>query len=220
MSDETESSLRDRIAPREVQRREVLHQGAIWNLVRDEVDLGAAGVVSREILDHPGAVGIVALDERERVLVLKQYRHPVRRELWEVPAGLMDHEHENPLATAQRELFEEADLRAESWHVLADFYTSPGGTTEPLRVYLAQGLTPVAETERYERHEEELDMEFRWVGLDELVAAVLRGDLHNPTLVVGTLAAFAARADGWSSLRDADSPWLEQITRRLIADAT
>nr|WP_142120799.1 NUDIX hydrolase [Rarobacter faecitabidus] len=199
--------------------RKALYEGHVWNLVQDRVDLGEAGVVTRDLLDHPGAVGIIALDDDGRVLVLQQYRHAVGRKLWEVPAGLMDHAGEDPLAAAQRELAEEADLVAGSWHVLSDFYTSPGGSTEPLRVFLARDLAPIPEHDRYERGEEELDMPTGWVPLDDLVAAVLAAEVHNPTLVVGALAAFASRAGGWSSLRPGDVPWPEQIKRRLIEDA-
>ncbi len=176
----------------------------------ESVDLGERGVVTREFVDHPGAVAIIVLDEDERVLLLHQYRHPVRRELWEPPAGLLDVDGEDAQAAAARELLEEADLRAARWDVLADYYTSPGGSNEALRVFLARDLSPVPEAERHEREAEELGMELRWVPLDEAVSAVLAGDLHNPSAVVGILAAAAARATGWSALRPADSPWPER----------
>lgn len=217
--DGREVPLRDECDPRPVEERRLIHRGAVWNIVQDRVDLGEAGVVTRDIMDHPGAVGIIALDSADRVLVLQQYRHPTGSLLWEVPAGLMDHPGEDPLAAAKRELAEEADLTAATWNVVVDFYTSPGGSTEPLRVYLARGLAPVPEAERYVRGEEELGMPTGWVSLDDLVAAILGGHVHNPTIVSGALAAYASRAGGWASLRPGDAPWPEQIRQRLVVDA-
>src|SRR5699024_5294316 len=109
---------------------------------------------------------ILALDDEDRVLLIRQYRHPVRRRDWEIPAGLLDVAGEHPLATARRELAEEADLAATQWSVLAEFATSPGGSNELIRVYLARGLT---ELEPFARTEEEADIERRWVGLDAAV---------------------------------------------------
>lgn len=199
----------DLLAPREVLGHEVLVEGRIFDLVRDEVDLDHT-VVHREYVDHPGAVAVIVLDEHDRVLLLRQYRHPVRRELWEPPAGLLDVAGEAAQVGAARELAEEADLVAATWHVLVDYYTTPGGNNEALRVFLARDLSPVPEDERHVREDEERDIEPRWVPLDDAADAVLRGDLHNPSAVVGVLAAVAARAGGWSSLRPADAPWPER----------
>ncbi len=199
--------LVDEVDPRPVLRREVLMRGRIIDVVRDEVDLGDAGMVSREYVEHPGAVAIVALDEQERVLLLRQYRHPVRSFLWEVPAGLLDVEGEPAVVAAARELGEEADLTAESWSVLTDYSTTPGSSDEAVRVFLARGLGAVADADRHVRTGEEAGMELRWVPLDEAVARVLDGSLHNPSAVVGVLAAAASRAGGWASLRPADAPW-------------
>ncbi|MCB7138155.1 NUDIX domain-containing protein [Cellulosimicrobium marinum] len=200
----------DALAPRPVLESHVVHAGRVFDLRSDVVDLGDGGRVTREYLDHPGAVAVVALDEQERVLLLRQYRHPVRRELWEPPAGLLDVVGEDARAAAARELAEEADLRADRWDVLVDYCTTPGGSNEALRVFLARGLSPVPEEERHTREAEELEIEPRWVPLDEAVAAVLRGDVHNPSAVVGLLAAAASRAGGWASLRPADAPWPER----------
>ncbi|MBD7982718.1 NUDIX domain-containing protein [Oerskovia merdavium] len=202
--------LADVPVARDVSEARVLHAGRIFDLRSEQVDLGEGGVVTREFVDHPGAVAIIALDEDERVLLLHQYRHPVRRELWEPPAGLLDVDGEDAQAAAARELLEEADLRAAQWDVLVDYYTTPGGSNEALRVFLARDFSEVPAAERHAREAEELGMELRWVPLDEAVSAVLAGDLHNPSAVVGILAAAAARATGWSSLRPADSPWPER----------
>jgi ADP-ribose pyrophosphatase len=194
---------------RRVDHSETVFEGMVWDVVRDTVHLGDAGTVRREYLKHPGAVGILALDEDDRVLFVRQYRHPVRMELWELPAGLLDVHDEEPLAAARRELAEEADLRAERWDVLIDWFNSPGGMTEALRLYVARGLSQVPHDERHERHSEELGMPVAWVGLDEARDAVLEGRLHNPATVVGVLAAAAAREQDWRTLRPADARWPE-----------
>ena len=186
--------------------REVLHTGKVFDLVAERVDLGAGGEVYREFLAHPGAVAVVALDDAGRVALVRQYRHPVRAYLWEVPAGLLDVPGETLLAAARRELAEEADLRAATWHTLVDFCTTPGGSDERIRIFLARDLTAAPEADRFTREAEELDMPLAWVDLDEAHAAVLAGRLHNPSAVAGILAAHAARAAGWRPLRPATAP--------------
>lgn len=214
--DGAEPVVRDVVVERPVLRRELLHHGRVWDLLVDDVDLGAGTVVSREVVDHPGAVAIVALDETDRVLLLRQYRHPVGRELWEVPAGLLDVVGEPAQAAAARELHEEADLTAARWDVLVDYYTTPGGSSEAVRVFLARDLADVAESDRHVREDEERDMELRWVALDDAVAAVLGGAVHNPSAVAGVLAAHVARAAGWASLRPCDVPWPERRTATMV----
>jgi ADP-ribose pyrophosphatase len=206
----------DAVAPRPVLERRLLHRGRVWDIVSDRVDLGDGAVVTREVVDHPGAVAVLALDDEDRVLLLRQYRHPVGRELWEIPAGLLDVDGEPAQLAAARELGEETDVRAASWSVLVDYYTTPGGSTEAVRIYLARGITAVPEDERHERHDEERDIELRWVALDDAVSAVLTGAVHNPSAVVGLLAAQSARAGGWSALRPVDAPWPERRQQALV----
>ncbi|TKA08992.1 NUDIX domain-containing protein [Actinacidiphila oryziradicis] len=173
----------------------------------DKVVMPDGTVAQRDYQVHPGSVAVVALDERGRVLVLRQYRHPVRQKLWEVPAGLLDVPGENPLHAAQRELYEEAHVKAEDWRVLVDVYTTPGGCDEAVRIFLARELSE-ADGERFEVSEEEADMEFARVPLAELVQGALAGRLHNNCLVVGALALHAALAgDGLDGLRPADAVW-------------
>lgn len=207
------TDIRDEPVDLPVVERRMLHRGMIFDLIAERVDLGAGGVVRREFVHHPGAVGILALDEQDRVLLVNQYRHPVRRRLWEVPAGLLDVPEEEPVHAASRELREEADLTARDWHVLVDWFNSPGGSDEAVRVFLARDLSEAPD--RFGRQAEELDMPVRWVPLDEAVAAVLAGDVHNPTTVVALLAAVAARADGWSALRPPHAPWPQRRPFRL-----
>nr|WP_312871304.1 NUDIX hydrolase [Streptomyces lonarensis] len=173
----------------------------------DRVRMPDGTVAARDYLVHPGSVAVVALDDEDRVTVIRQYRHPVRRELWEVPAGLLDVPGENPLHAAQRELYEEAHVKAEDWRVLTDLYPSPGGTDEAVRVFLARGLSD-AEGDRYAVGEEEAHMLHARVPVAELVRAGLAGELQNTFLVLGVLALTVARAgDGLDALRPADAPW-------------
>ena len=183
-------------------------RGRVTGVRTDEVEMPDGSTARRDYQLHPGSVSVLALDEQQRVLVVRQYRHPVRQRLWELPAGLLDVPGENPLHAAQRELYEEAHCKAGEWKVLIDFYTSPGGTDEALRIFLATDLAE-AEGERYAAHGEELEIEVARVPLDDLVRLVLAGELHNPTLSAGTLALHAAlRQDGGpDALRPADAPW-------------
>ncbi|MGK5641180.1 NUDIX domain-containing protein [Streptomyces sp. URMC 126] len=181
--------------------------GAKTSARTDEVVMPDGSRVNRDYQVHPGSVAVLALDEQDRVLVINQYRHPVRHRLWEIPAGLLDVPGENPLNAARRELYEEAHVKAEDWRVLTDVYTSPGGCDEALRIFLARDLSAV-EGERFEVSEEEADMQLARVPLVDLVRGVLAGELHNTCLAVGVLALSAARAgDGIDALRPADAPW-------------
>ncbi|WP_329277269.1 NUDIX hydrolase [Streptomyces sp. NBC_00691] len=182
-------------------------QGKKTSVRTDDVLMPDGTVARRDYQVHPGSVAVLALDDQDRVLLLKQYRHPVRQKLWEIPAGLLDVPGENPLHAAQRELYEEAHVKAEDWRVLSDVYTTPGGCDEAVRIFLARGLSE-AEGERYEVSEEEADMELARVPLGELVRGVLAGELHNNCLVVGVLSLAAARAGGGvGELRPADAEW-------------
>ncbi|WP_420898615.1 NUDIX domain-containing protein [Cryobacterium algoritolerans] len=205
-SDSTESAalLADEFAFAPVTDTGIVFDGKVWDVRRDTFDYAGSGIV-REYLDHPGAVAILAIDDQDRALLIKQYRHPVRVREWELPAGLLDEDGEHPLIGAQRELAEEADVTAGDWNVLSEFYTSPGGSNEVIRIYLARGLAAASDV--FERTEEEADIEIRWVPLDECVDAVLARRLQNPSLVIGVLAAHASRARDWGSLAPADTPW-------------
>lgn len=199
--------LRDLLQPRPVLASRLPFEGRVWDVRSEDVDLGEAGVVTRDFVDHSGAVAVLALDEDERVVVVQQYRHPVGAFEWELPAGLQDVSDEPPHVTASRELAEEADLTAARWDLLLDHYSSPGGSSESLRVFLARDLSDVPHDERHERDGEELGMPTRRVPLDDLVEAVLAGDVHNGTLMLAVLAAARLRDRGWSGLRSVDEPW-------------
>lgn len=196
--------IEDEPAPTALISSAVRFTGHVWDIRQDAFDYNGAEIV-REYVDHPGAVAILALDDQDRVLLIQQYRHPVRMREWELPAGLLDVDGEHALIGAQRELAEETDVVAAQWNVLTEFYTSPGGSNEVIRIYLARGLSPAAEV--FQRTEEEADMLTRWVSLDDAVDAALARRVQNPSLVLGVLAASAARARGWASLGPADLPW-------------
>ncbi|TAM70272.1 MAG: NUDIX hydrolase [Microbacteriaceae bacterium] len=196
--------LSDDAASVDIERSDVLYRGVVWDIRRDAFAYND-GTIVREYVDHTGAVAILALDAEDRVLLIKQYRHPVRTRDWEIPAGLLDVAGESPLVAAQRELAEEADLSATRWDVLAEFYTSPGGSDEAIRIYLARDLAATAH--RFQRTEEEADIQVRWVPLDEAVDAVLARRVQNPSLAIGVLAADAARARGWRTLGAGDAAW-------------
>lgn len=194
------TDLSDVARPRPAVERDTLYTGRKFGLDRDRVDLGPGGLVVREYLTHPGSVAVLALDPDDRVLLVRQYRHPVRAELWELPAGLRDAGDEPAVRTAARELAEEADLTAGRWWHLVDYLASPGCSTEAVEVFLARDLTPVPADERHQRHGEELEMVTAWVPLDDAVTAVLAREVRNPAAVTGILAAAVARAAGWAGM--------------------
>ncbi|YAL82025.1 NUDIX domain-containing protein [Dermacoccaceae bacterium W4C1] len=204
--------LTDTVESRPVLEHETVFTGRIWSVVRDRVDLGEAGVVTREYVQHPGGIGCVALDDQGRVLLIRQYRHPGQIIDWELPAGLLDIEGEPPQVAAARELAEEADLSAQRWHVLADWQNSPGGSSENWRCFLARDL---AETSTdFVREGEESEIVKRWVPLEEAVQSALTGRIHNACTIAGVLAAYVARQQDWATLRPADAPWPEHPAYR------
>ncbi len=205
-------ALQDDVVPVAVTASDVVYDGAIWNVRRDSFAYNGASI-TREYIDHPGAVAVLALDEHDRVLLIKQYRHPTGLRGWELPAGLLDVTGENAVVGAQRELAEEADVVATEWALLTEFYTTPGGSNEAIRVYLARDIATVA---AFDRTDEEADIELRWVPLDECVDAVLARRVENPILALGVLAASASRARGWSTLAPADLPWPRHPLNRHI----
>jgi 8-oxo-dGTP pyrophosphatase MutT (NUDIX family) len=170
----------------------------------DKVVMPDSQQAERTVITHIGAVGILALDEQDRVLMIRQYRHPVARELWEIPAGLRDVTGEALVDTARRELLEETGHVAREWHVLVDSYSSPGIITERMRIFLARGLE--AAESGYQRRGEEKFLRTAWVPLAEAAAAALAGKLHNGATIQGVLAGSVASSGGFSGLRAADAP--------------
>jgi len=186
---------------------ENVFRGKVIGVRVDQVGMPDGTVAAREIVSHPGAVGIVAVDDTDRVILVRQYRPAVGEWFDELPAGLLDVHGEPALGAAQRELYEEAAVRAADWLVLLDLHTSPGLTDEAIRIYLARELTEVAEGERHVAEGEELELTVRRVPLDEVVADALAGELTNAAAVAGVLAAAEARSSDWKGLRPAEAPW-------------
>lgn len=191
-----------------VRSSRVLGEGHVTTLVEDSVQTPNGDEMTREYLQHPGAVAIIALDDLDRVVLVRQYRHPVRHRVIEPPAGLLDVHGEDHLGAAQRELAEEVNLAAADWRLLVDTFSSPGILAESIRIYLARELRDVGAPDGFAREGEEADMDTVWAPLDDLVRAVLDGRLHSPSLVAGVLATWTAlHGPGLDSLRPADAPW-------------
>ncbi|WP_127475582.1 NUDIX domain-containing protein [Microbacterium sulfonylureivorans] len=181
-----DARLADEAAEFDVVASDLVYEGRVWDVRSDTVAYNGGEIV-RQYVDHPGAAAIVAVDADDRVLLIQQYRHPIRHCDWEVPAGLLDVDGESPLETARRELVEEADLHAASWEPLVSIFTTPGGNDEVVHLFLARHLTPVGEP--HAREDEEADIRVEWVPLTEAVDGVLAGRLRNGILAVGVLAA-------------------------------
>ncbi|WP_091037551.1 NUDIX domain-containing protein [Microbacterium oxydans] len=178
--------LRDEPFEPEVLQSDLVYEGRVWDVRSDRVRYGDGEIV-RQYVDHTGAVAILALDDDGRVLLIQQYRHPIRHRDWELPAGLLDVEGEEPLAAARRELAEEADLVAAHWEPLVSSWTTPGGNDEMIHIFLATGISSAERA--HDREDEEADIRVEWVPLADVVDAVLEGRMHNGILTIGVLAA-------------------------------
>lgn len=178
--------LRDEPFEPEVLSSDLVYKGWVWDVRSDRVAYGGGEIV-REYVAHTGAVAVLALDDDGRVLIIQQYRHPIRHRDWELPAGLLDVQGEQPLAAAQRELAEEADLTARRWEHLVSTWTTPGGNDEMIHIYLATGIS--AAEVAHPREDEEADIRVEWMPLADAVDAVLGGRMHNGILSLGVLAA-------------------------------
>jgi 8-oxo-dGDP phosphatase len=195
---------------------ETLHTGKIFALRIDHVRMPGGKIVTREVVEHYGAVAIVAMDDDGRIPMVYQYRHPIGRRLWELPAGLLDINGEAPHLTAARELREEVGLHAQNWQVLVDLDSTPGFSDESVRVYLATGLTQVG---RPEAHDEEADMTVQWYPIAEAVQRIFSGEIVNSLAVGGILAAYAV-SNGIAEPRSVDAPWIDRPTAFSARQAT
>ncbi|WP_167101443.1 NUDIX hydrolase [Mycobacterium sp. DL592] len=182
---------------------ETVYRGKILALRTDEVRMPGGNTANREVVEHFGAVAVVAVDDNRRIAMVYQYRHPVGQRLWELPAGLLDAAGEDPAVTAARELHEEAGLAAQQWSVLVDIVTSPGFSDEAVRVYLARELSNVA---RPDADDEEADLTLHWVDIEQAALQVLAGEIVNSIAAVGILAAHAVIVDG-KQTRPVDAAW-------------
>ena len=183
---------------------QLLFDARIIAVRKDELAMPNEQVAYRDVVEHMGAVAVAAVNDAGEIAMVHQYRHAVKRRLWELPAGLLDVKDESGLAGAQRELVEEAGLKAAQWSVLADIVTSPGFCEETARVYLAQDLTEVERPEAF--GDEEADMDFAWIKLDAAVAKVLAGEINNSIAVTGIFAAWQV-LNGHGQARDVTAPF-------------
>lgn len=182
-----------------------IYRNRLFTVRNDTVKMPGDHWAERSVVAHPGAVAVLALDGAGRALMIRQYRHPVQRLLWELPAGLRDHAGEPLVEAARRELLEETGYRAARWDTLVDHYSSPGFTTERVRVFLARDLEAVADTDYVRTHEESLIIT-DWLPLPEATRAILAGKLHNGATIAGLLAGYVAWSEGFTGLRPADAP--------------
>lgn len=195
----------------EVVSSKSIYRGKVLGLRADEVRMPDGSTAVREVVENLGAVAVVAYDDAGRVALIRQYRHPVGRTLWELPAGLLDVPNEPATETAARELFEEAHLAARRWHLLLDINPSPGFTNESVRIFLARNITD-AEGDRYAAAEEEAELELTRVPLDEAITMIYAGHITNSLAVAGLLAAAQARSTNWTLLRPPNTPWPDRPT--------
>lgn len=207
--------MRDQVELWPVRRRETRADAHVFSFVTDEIVAPSGEALKRSFLHHPGAVAIIALDDEDNVVVIDQYRHPVGLRMIEPPAGLLDHEGEDYLVAAQRELAEEALLRADDWRTLADVCGSPGSSQESARIFLARGLHEAPRPDGFVVEGEEAHMSVARVPLADLVDGILAGELQNLNLVVGILTLAAAKSRGsLDDLRPADAPWPARDAKR------
>lgn len=186
----TTRELSDEPFEPEVLASAVAFEGVVWNVLDERLRYGGEEI-RRQYVQHTGAAAVVAIDDDDRVLLIQQYRHPIRHRDWELPAGLLDVTGEDPLSAAQRELAEETDMSASHWEHLVSSWTTPGGNDELIRIYLATGIA--AAPSAHDREAEEADIRVEWVPLADAVDAVLSGRMRNGILSIGVLAAAARR---------------------------
>ena len=189
-----------------VRARRERYRGPVFTVLTDEVRMPGGDYAGRDYVVHVGAVGVVAVDEQDRVVLVHQYRHPIGYPLWELPAGLIDVEGEGLPEAAARELAEEADLRADRWQLLVDVHPSPGFSTEVIRLYLARDLSEVPHADRHERQHEEAELTVARIPLEEAAAMAFRGEITNGACLIGVLAAVRLRDQGWPETRPLDAP--------------
>lgn len=191
------------------------YRGKVASVRVDDVVMPGGHVVQREVVEHARAVAVVALDisrgeqENPDLVFLEQYRHPLRRRLWELPAGLMDVPGESPLACAQRELAEETGLAATDWDVLLDLAPSPGFSAETIRVFVARGLSAV---DRSDVRDEEADLRVIRLPLQWALKAVLEGSIVNAIAVAGVLGAAQVVQHAYRE-RPVDDGWTQGEAR-------
>lgn len=188
------SVISDADAAWPVSSSETKYESAYVSLSIDTIIDPGGAEHQRAVVSPNGAIGVLALDAEDRLLLVEQYRHPVRRRLFEIPAGTLDVPGESPLDAAKRELAEEADLVAGHWEPQIKLLATPGYSTEAWQVFTATDLSPVPEADRTAREAEEADMAQWWLPFNEAVDAVLAGRISDSLTVAAILAAQVLRS--------------------------
>ena len=194
-----------------VRHRETAFHGVVWDIRRDTFELDAGGKrqeLTREYIAHPGAVAVLALNDRDQVAMVRQYRHPVSTFCWEIPAGLLDVCGESLVAAAQRELAEEAGLEAKDWQILVDHFSTSGASTEGTRIFLAREVAQIPDENRAELHAEEVGMQLHWVDRDRVIQAVLAGEIHNANTIMAVMSYTVGSTQPSWPVRELDDKWL------------
>lgn len=192
--------LRDVDANPTLLGQRIAYSGPVFEVRVDTLTLDSQTSFDRDIVHHLGAVAVVALGQDGKIVLVNQYRHAVGQRLWELPAGLLDSPGESPLEAAKRELAEEANLVAEHWFELCEYYSSPGFTDEKLKIFLATSLFPVGPEFVFEKEAEEKEMIVEFHDLVEIQAAIRQGHVRNAALVIGVLATCQEQLNGFANL--------------------
>jgi 8-oxo-dGTP pyrophosphatase MutT (NUDIX family) len=189
-----ESGVADSQVSWPVPHSEAVYDSAYIGLRLDTIADPSGDEHVRAVVSPHGAVAVVALDDDDRVLLVEQYRHATGRRLIELPAGTLDVEGEGELDAAKRELAEEADVVAASWEPLLDLAMTPGYSSERIQVFVATGLSAVADADRTTREAEEADMAQWWLPFDDAIGAVLQGRISDAKTVAALLAVKVSRS--------------------------
>jgi ADP-ribose pyrophosphatase len=176
---------KDQLVEHEIVSTKLVFKGRIWDVVAEAFHYGDE-ILVRDFVRHPGAVAVLALNSHDEILMIRQYRHPVRKMLWEIPAGLLDVNGESLEQAARRELIEETSFDARNLEHLITFHTSPGGNDETITIFLATELELV--NHDFIAEGEESNMLVEWVPFEEALTSVLASETQNPSTVVAILA--------------------------------
>jgi ADP-ribose pyrophosphatase len=167
-----------------INNRMNIHRGRVYSLIKENVTLDNGITTDMEFIEHPGATAIIPLLNKNRIVLLNQYRHALRKYIWEIPAGTLDPQ-ESVISCAKRELIEETGFSADQWHSLGEITPVPGYSDERIHIFLATGLQAAErnldEDEIIQVHEFECE---------EALDMIRRGDIQDAKSIAGLFLAF------------------------------